>query len=153
MIKAGIIVGFIAMFFAVGVALLSPVCVPCVALLLGIAAGFLGGMFEKPAEGKETTRVGGLAGLISGIGIALGQLIGAIVNSQLVGPDGAAEMMRNFGLQGGGAGAFENSYWVGVVASTVCFGLLDIVLMAGLGVVGALMWGKFMRKNDRPGQY
>ncbi len=40
------------------------------------------------------------------------------------------------------------SYWAGLIGSTVCFGLLDIALMAGFGVVGALAWGKFLRKNS-----
>ncbi len=147
MLKAGIIIGFAALLFAVGAALLSPICVPCLSLLLGLGAGYLAGVFEKPEEGNETLRTGALAGVISGIGMALGQVIGAVINSKIVGPEGAAHMIESFGLQTGGPVAIGSSYWVGLIGSTVCFGLLDIVLMAGFGVVGALAWGKFSRKN------
>ena len=147
MLKAGIIIGFVALLFAVGVALLSPICVPCLSLLLGLGAGFLAGVFEKPEEGNETLRIGALAGVIGGIGMAFGQLIGAVINSIIVGPEGTAQLIESFGFQTGGLAEIGLSYWAGLIGSTVCFGLLDIALMAGFGVVGALAWGKFLRKN------
>jgi hypothetical protein len=148
MAKAGIIVGVVALLFGVGVALLSPLCVPCITLLLGIAAGFLAGVFDKPAEGNETLKTGAFAGLIGGAGLVLGQLAGAIINAIVVGPEGAAQLLENLGMQTGGPASIEGSYWIGVVGSTVCLGGFDLVLMAGFGVLGALAWGKFIRKDD-----
>jgi len=148
MLKAGIIIGLVALLFAVGVALISPLCVPCLSLLLGLGAGYLAGVFEKPEEGNQTLKIGALAGVIGGIGMALGQVIGAVINSIIVGPEGAAQMIESFGLQTGGPAAIGSSYWFGVIGGTVCFGLVDIALMAGFGVLGALAWGKFQRKNS-----
>jgi hypothetical protein len=148
MLKAGIIVGLIAFLFAVGVALLSPLCVPCLSLLLGLGAGYLAGVFEKPEEGNETLKIGAIAGVIGGIGMALGQVIGAVINSIIVGPERAAQILESFGLQTGGQTAIGSSYWIGIIGGTVCFGLLDIAFMAGFGVLGALAWGKFQRKNS-----
>lgn len=148
MFKAGIIIGLAALFFAIGVALLSPLCVPCLSLLFGLGAGFLAGVFEKPEEGNETLKIGALAGVIGGIGMALGQTIGAVINSIIVGPEGAAQIIESFGLQAGGPAAIGSSYWIGIIGGTVCFGLVDIALMAGFGVLGALAWGKFLRKNS-----
>lgn len=148
MFKAGIIIGLVALLFAVGVALLSPLCVPCLTLLLGLGAGFLAGVFEQPEEGNETLKTGAIAGVIAGIGMALGQAIGAVINSIIVGPEGAAQLLENFGFQTGGQAAIGSSYWIGIIGGTVCFGLVDIALMAGFGVLGALAWGKFLRKNS-----
>ena len=148
MLKAGIIIGLVALLFAVGVALISPLCVPCLSLLLGLGAGYLAGVFEKPEEGNQTLKIGALAGVIGGIGMALGQVIGAVINSIIIGPEGAAQMIESFGLQTGGPAAIGSSYWFGVIGGTVCFGLVDIALMAGFGVLGALAWGKFQRKNN-----
>jgi len=144
MLKAGIITGMVGLFFAVGLTLLSPVCVPCLALFLGIVAGFLAGGFDKPGEGSATVKTGALAGLIAGIVLALGQIIGAGINSILVGPEGTAQLLESFGMY---SGIDATGYWLIVACSTLCFGVIDMVLMAGFGVLGALVWGVFLRKD------
>jgi hypothetical protein len=149
-IKAGLIVGLISLFLAVGLALLSPVCVPCMTLLFGLGAGFLAGAFDRPSEGKETLRCGAFAGVIGGMGAMLGQFIGAVINSMIIGPEGTAQLMKDLGFQPADAAGFESGYWIGIVGSTMCFGFLDLVLMAGFGALGALIWGKLVRNKKQP---
>lgn len=151
MVKAGVITGAVSLVLGIGFALLSPICVPCIALFLGIGAGFLAGMFDKPLVGNETLKTGALAGVISGIGLALGQTIGAVLNSILVGPERAARMLENLGVQAGGTTIVGPGYWAGVIGSTVCFGVVDVVLMAIFGILGALAWGAFLRRNEDSG--
>lgn len=145
MLKAGIITGIFGLFLGVGVALVSPLCVPCVALFLGLIAGFLSGLFDKPREGTETIKTGALAGLITGIILALGQFSGAAINSIVVGPEGAAQFMGNWGMY---PNVDATVYWIGMLGTTLCFGFLDILLVAGFGVLGGLGWGVFLRKDD-----
>jgi hypothetical protein len=147
MIVSGIIIVVISLVIAFGLALLSPLCVPCIVLFLGLVAGFAAGVLNKPDEG-ETIKIGALAGTISGIGAALGQVIGAAVNSILVGPEGAARLLGDFGIAAGGPTTISSAYWAGIISSTLCLSLLDIVLMAGFGALGSLAWGKLLRKRE-----
>lgn len=146
--KAGLIVGGISVLLAVGLAIVSPLCVPCMSVLLGLVGGYLAGVFDKPIEGRETMKAGAYAGGIGGVGAILGQAFGAVVNATLVGPERAAQIMRQFGIYSGNQAGFESSYWLGVIGSTMCFSVLDILLMAGFGVLGALAWGRFTRAES-----
>jgi hypothetical protein len=53
------------------------------------------------------------------------------------------------GLPAGGSG-FGSAYWVGLIISTVCFGLLNLGLMAGTGALGGLLWNQFNKKSVPP---
>jgi hypothetical protein len=149
MVKSGVIGAIVSLVLAIAFALLSPVCVPCVALFLGLGAGFLAGAFDKPIESKESVKVGAAAGAISGIGAALGQMIGAGLNSLLVGPEAVAKMLKQFGLETGGATGVGPGYWVGVFGGGLCFSLVDVVLMAIFGILGALVWSSLLGKREK----
>jgi hypothetical protein len=148
MLKSGIIIGIVALVLGLGTTLISPLCTPCLAVLFGLGAGYLAGVFDKPAQGSETVKSGGIAGGISGLGAMAGQIIGSVINSLIVGPQGAAQMLRNFGFQPGDLATFESSYWVGIVGSTLCISMINILLMAGFGILGALIWGKLVRDRE-----
>ena len=66
MYRAGWIVGAVALFVAAGAALLSPVCAPCFSIFLGLGAGYLAGVFDKPATSTATSKVGAIGGAIAG---------------------------------------------------------------------------------------
>ncbi len=143
MFKSGLIAGIVALLLSIGAALLSPLCVPCLTLLLGLGAGYLAGAFDKPSDNRGSTKSGTIAGAIGGIGALIGQGVGAVINSQLVGPGGAIQLIRQLGIQmplGTTPADIARGYWVGVIGSTVCLGLFDIALMAGLGALGGLLW-------------
>jgi len=146
MYKSGLIIGGVALLFAIGAALLSPVCVPCLAVFLGLAAGYLAGVFDKPLNNREAVKFGAIAGTISGIGAIIGQIIGAVINFTVVGPEKAANLMRQFGVPLDSISGFEQNYWIGVVSSSCCLGILDILLMAGLGTLGGLLWWQISAK-------
>lgn len=139
MLKSGLIFAAIALVLAIGSAvIISPLCVPCLALFLGLGAGYVAGMFDMPADNAATIKAGALAGAIGGAGGLLGQLIASAINAVLVGPEGAMQLMRQLGIDPGAAGA--QGYWGGLIGGTCCFGLLDVALMAGLGALGGLLW-------------
>jgi hypothetical protein len=145
MLKAGIITGVIGIIFGIGITLALPICVPCITVFLGVIAGFLAGVFDQPGEGSQTMKTGALAGLVAGILLAFGQIIGTGINSIFVGPESANQFLESFGMYSDFDSTF---YYVIMACSTMCFGLIDIILMTGFGFLGALIWGVFLRKND-----
>jgi len=145
MLKSGLIFGLIALLFGIGLSLLSPLCVPCLTIFLGLAAGYVANVFDKPAQGAAVKN-GALAGLIGGAGAMIGQAIGGGLNILIAGPEQTAEIMRQFGMPTGGD-QFAAGYWVGRIGSVCCTGVFDIILMAGLGALGGLLWWQFSGKN------
>ena len=140
MLKSGLIVGVLAFLVSVGVGLLIPLCVPCLALFFGVAAGYLAGVFDKPASNEGSARAGALAGVIGGIGAMLGQIVASAVRAFLISPAQAAQIANGLGLPTGSGSTFASSYWAGMIGGTVCFSALDIVFMAALGALGGVIW-------------
>ena len=101
--RSSLIIGVIAFILALGISLLSPFCVACLALLLGLGAGYLTGVFDKPGEQRTATKSGAIAGASSGVGLLLGQMIGVVINGYTVGPEGVAQLMRTMGIDLGQA--------------------------------------------------
>ncbi len=145
MIKAGLILGAVMLVLGIGSSLISPLCVPCLAVIAGIGAGYLAGVFDKPLTSGGGAKVGAIAGAIGGAGALLGQIIGGILNVLLVDPQNVMNMMEQLG--------FPSTYYdpsviqLGQIGGGVCFGLLDIVLMAGLGALGGILWQQIAGKN------
>lgn len=141
--KSALIAGGIAFLFSTGSAtIVSPLCVPCLTLLLGLLAGYLTGIFDKPVDQNRAVKTGTLAGLLSGIGLLLGQIIGAVVNGMLVGPEGTARMLLRMGVPAGGPNQIADIYWTALAISTACLLVFDAALMSGFGALGGLLWWK-----------
>ncbi len=144
MIKAGLILGAVMLVLGIGGSLLSPLCVPCLAVIAGVGAGYLAGVFDKPLTSGGGAKVGAIAGAIGGAGALLGQIIGGILNSMLVDPQTVIDMLEQLGLPG----AYDSSFvQLSQIGGGICFGLLDIVLMAGLGALGGILWQQIAGKN------
>ena len=149
MVRSGLILGALALFVSAGATLISPVCVPCIAIFLGLGAGYLAGLFDKPATSSATSKAGAIGGAVGGIGAILGQVIGAVINSTIVGPQGLQSIYEKLGVPTGNMNLTQ-TYWIGVVGGTLCFSVLDVLLMAGFGAVGALLWWQTTGKNAVP---
>ncbi len=144
MIKAGLILGAVMLVLGIGGSLLSPLCVPCLAVIAGVGAGYLAGVFDKPLTSGGGAKVGAIAGAIGGAGALLGQIIGGILNSMLVDPQTVIDMLEQLGLPA----AYDSSFvQLSQIGGGICFGLLDIVLMAGLGALGGILWQQIAGKN------
>jgi hypothetical protein len=147
--KSALIFALVAFVAIILVSLITPFCTPCLALLVGALAGYLACVFDKPVEKSVAVKKGALAGLLGGIGAILGQIVGSIINGATVGPQGAADLLRQLGLSTGGA-SMDSTYWIALVISTLCFGLLNIGIMAGMGALGGLLWNSFNNKQVPP---
>ena len=144
MLKSGLITGAIAIFLAAGFSLISPICVPCIALLLGAGAGYLNGVFDRPSAQNSALKAGAGSGAIGGGGALVGHLIGGALNAVVVGPESVRQMLEQFGLS---ASDDPVVYYGGVFGGACCLGLFEIVLMAGLGALGGLLWWQMTGKN------
>ncbi len=145
--KSGGILAVVAFLLTLGAAtLLSPLCGPCVVLFAGLAAGYVAGLFDKPALSDSAAKTGAGAGAVGGAGALVGHLLGAVVNTSLMGPEGAAQLLRSFGLDT--RGVSPATFYIGAFGGGCCLGLLDVALMAGLGALGGTLWFQLTGKNQ-----
>ena len=142
MLKAGLVGFLVGVLFGLGVTLLLPYCTPCVAIPVGLGVGFLACLLDKPTVQTGVAATGAKAGAIAGAGQLLGQLLGTLLNGLLVGPEGATELMRQFGLDL--PAMSSRMYWVTQIAFNTSCGLTNVALAAGLGALGGLLWRQTM---------
>ena len=147
MVKSGLIFAAVAGALATCTVLLSPLCVPCVALFLGLGTGYLSGVFDRPGENGLAAKAGAGAGAIGGLGSLIGHLLGGAINSVVAGPDATRDLLREFGLPSSGDG-FTGGYYLGVFGGGFCLGVFEIALMAGLGALGGILWWQMTGKNQ-----
>ncbi len=146
MVKSGLILGIVALLLTAGIVLISPLCSPCLVIFLGLGAGYLAGVFDKPLTNGATAKSGAIAGVIGGVGSLLGQIIGGAINGAIVGPEGAADILRQFDM--GGSAMDPTTYWGVLVGTACCIGILNIALMAGLGALGGILWWQITGKKN-----
>lgn len=147
MLKSGLIAAGVTFLVALGLTVIvSPICSPCVAILVGLGAGYLAGVFDKPANNNSVLKAGAGAGAIGGVGALLALAIGGTINAVLVGPEGAAEFVRQIGLPTNPE--LTQNYYSNLVVMSLCISIVNIALMAGLGAIGGLLWWQISGKNQ-----
>ncbi|HIE25553.1 MAG TPA: hypothetical protein EYP74_06065 [Anaerolineales bacterium] len=146
--KSALIIGGFAFVLSLVVTLISPFLLLCMTLFLGIVAGYITGIFEPTSRKKEAIQQAAKAGLFAGIGMLVGQVFGAIMNGFLVGPEGAVMVFNSFGMSVGSPSQMASFYWTILTVSTACISLFNIVLMAGFGALGGLLWWLFSGKES-----
>src|SRR6185369_10751963 len=99
----------------------------------GVGAGYLAGVFDKPADQGSAAKSGASAGAIGGAGALIGQIIGGMGAVAIQGPQAGAEIMRQFGVPVDTSSAGTAGFYIGAFLYTCCFGLVSVALMAGLG--------------------
>jgi len=137
MLKAGLIGAAVGFILAIITTLLFPFCDPCVALLLGGGFGALAAAWERPSTQGESAGTGAKAGTITAAGSLLGEMVGAVINGFIVGPQGAAALSRQFGLP---YRISPQTYWIYNIAGNCLCGLFSVALGAALGALGGLIW-------------
>ena len=149
MYKSGLILGVLTLFVAAGSTVISPLCAPCAAIFLGLGAGYLAGVFDKPATANSASKAGAIGGAVGAVGAVLGQVAGTAINTYIMTPQDLEALYKNLGIAAGGPG-FLQGYWAGMVASAICFSILDVLLMAGFGALGAYLWWRTTGQYTNP---
>lgn len=144
-LKAGLIGLAVGGLFGLGITLLVPYCTPCAAVVIGLGAGFLACLWDKPSENSGSAGLGAKAGALAGVGHLAGQLLGMLANGLLVGPEGAAETLSQLGIDV--PSMTSANYWVSQVVVNGGCGLTSIAVAAGLGALGGLLWFQVQGKK------
>ena len=139
MAKAGLIGLAAGAISGLGITLLIPICTPCAAIVIGLGVGFLACFWDKPLDGSSGAGLGAKAGAIAGAGHLGGQLLGMLINSLLVGPEQAAEMFTEL-FSVDVPATDPATYWVSQIVINGGCGITSIVVAAGLGALGGLLW-------------
>ena len=146
MLKAGLIGLVVGGLFGLGATIMSPVCTPCGAIFVGLGAGFLAAMWDKPLTRGGSAGLGAKAGAIAGVGHLIGQILGMVANMILVGPEQAAQIASQLGLDA--QVMTQSQYLVSQILINGSCGVINIGIAAGLGALGGLLWYQTMGKNQ-----
>ena len=148
MLKSGIIFGLVGFFLALASAGVgAALCSVCLAVFLGLGAGYAAGAFDRPLESGEATKQGAAAGALTGGLMIFGQIIGGGLNagSMVNNPD-----IQMFNDMLGLPPADPTMIWISALLGACCIGLLNLGILAGLGAAGGALWGNMNLKNDDP---
>ena len=150
MVKSSVIVGAVTFILVLISGLLYNICClisPMLAAVLGLAAGFLCAVFDKPVSAEKAAVRGGIAGVITGAVGWVAETIGATI-AQYIGYQGANVQACLPGLcQEGAAPVAMTNAMLGAVFNSCFCGLILLAVMAGLGAVGAVLWMKTSAKK------
>ncbi len=146
MARSGLIFGAVSLILIFGTTLISPICAPCLGIFLGLAAGYVAGVFAKPPTSGESVRIGGFAGLIAG-GLGLvGELIGGAINASTYNAAAMQEVYKILGIPTTSMTPAEVlTYQLGGAA---CIGIFNVVWMAALGIAGGALWYQVVGKKQ-----
>ncbi|MBN2086647.1 MAG: hypothetical protein JW748_15635 [Anaerolineales bacterium] len=150
MVKSSAIVGVVTFFLVLISGLLYNICClvsPLLAVVLGLAAGFLCSVFEKPVDAEKAAVRGGIAGAITGAVALIAETIGATI-AQYIGYQGGNVQACLPGLcEEGAAPVAMTNAMLGAVFNSCFCGLILLAVMAGLGAAGAVVWMKTSAKK------
>ena len=143
--RATLIAGLIGFVAAViSGALNSQICVPCIALVLGAAVGYLACRLERPADQNGATRLGATAGGLAGAGTLVGNVVGGAIGAYLLGPAGAQNLTesiaRSLGITVPQSAISPVSYYASALGTSACCGVVEIFIMALLGALAGMIW-------------
>ena len=147
MVKSGLIFGagaflLVALFASVG----SPFCSLCVVILMGLGAGYVTGVFDKPISSPEATRKGAIAGAITGAMAILAQMLAAVIVSALYQTNQSLYVSLCPGTQLPDPGTF----WVLELGTGCCIAIVNVGISAGLGIAGSAIWFSSVKNKISP---
>lgn len=136
MVKSGLITGAV-MFVLVlgGAAVISPFCALCAPVVAGLLAGYLAGVFEKPAPAELNKRAA-LAGTIGGAFGILAGMIAAVINAAVLQNPQYQVVNQALDLPT----ATPEMVWAVQLGLNCCIGLVNVGLTAGFALLGGLIW-------------
>jgi hypothetical protein len=151
MLRSGLILGAVMLVVGGALAFLFPLCVPCLALFAGAGAGYLAGAWDRPVDNGKSIQRGAGAGAIAGVGALVAHVAGGLASAVYLGPEGAAQFLDQLGLATGADEITPGMYYTSATFAGCCFGLFEVVLMAGLGALGGLLWWQITGKGRSGG--
>jgi hypothetical protein len=144
MIRSALIIGAISLVYMFFANIAQMLCVPFLAVILGIAAGGLAGFFDKPAAVNKAVVNGALAGLIAGAGAVMGTMAGLAIRVFVIfSPDTFVQLIPN----SAGIQYTSTDTTLGILTLFCCCAGLDFVIMAAMGALGGYLWFRYPSKK------
>ena len=107
------------------------------ALILGVAAGYVSGLFDKPTISNDAIQKAAGAGAIAGVGALIGQMAGGALNSLVFDPVMYESVFESFGVYG----SYDpDTFLIISIITACCLGIIDVALMALFGAFGGFLW-------------
>jgi hypothetical protein len=149
MMKSGFIFGAVTFVLFLGSAItITPFCAPCLGLILGIAAGYVACIYDRPTSSRESIQKGAIAAAIAaGIGF-FGSLIGGAINGVIVTPAMIESFARSFYITN--INLTQTQILTYQLIFGVLVGIFDVVWMAVLGIAGGALWFQVVGKKRTP---
>ncbi len=152
MTRAGLIGAVVMLLLALGLSFVFGAAVPCCAIVVGLGAGYLAAMWEKPSASGVATKRGALTGAIAGIGAVVGQSLGGLGSAAWTGPEAASQaaagILQSFGINPATSAVDPTAFYASAFGTGCCIGLFSLVLMAGLGALGGVIWWQTAGKSQ-----
>jgi hypothetical protein len=142
--RIGLIVGVIGLAFNVCVAGLVGFCGPVLSLMAGGLAGFLAARQEQLPTKNEGARAGAMAGGIAGALIILGQIVGGGLSLFFMQYLGLPSILGQVPASSGDP-ISRISFYLGGIGSSLCIGLVGVLLAAGAGALAG-----YLGTTERP---
>jgi MFS family permease len=147
MIKAGVLGGVVGLIYAMGLAILSPLCTVCFMPVLGLGVGYLAGWISQPLESSRAVTAGVVSGGLTGLGASLGQLLAGFVFSVLfASPEQLNLIMREFGFTDIPP-LTADQYWQSILLINSFCSITNWILLIGLSITGCMFWMQRRQKN------
>lgn len=150
MTRAGLIGAVVIFLFASMISGFGPaLAVTCCVIPVGLGAGYLSAFWDRPQQQREAVRKGTIGGAISGVGVILGHVVGAVLSVVFRG-DQLTDFSRAFSSSFGVDASRTSEVWtyVGIVIGQGCIGLFGLALIIGLGALGGVIWWQTTGKNQ-----
>jgi hypothetical protein len=140
MIRSAVILGAISFIYMLVANVAMVPCAPCLAVILGLLAGALAAIFDKPQNVNKAATSGALAGLLAGIGAVAGNTAGLLLRTFVVfTPQTITDMLTQ--MTGVSYTATEANLYS--LIPVCCCAVTDIALMAGMGALGGYLWHRY----------
>ena len=140
MIKAGLIGSVVGFIYVMSLTLLSPFCTLCFTPLLGIGVGYIAGWFDQSASVEAGLSRGIVAGVITSVGVVVGQMLATMVNGILVtNSEQLPILMRDIGLSNFVI-TNPTDYWQATFTVNSLCSIFNFGLIIGLGALGGAIW-------------
>jgi hypothetical protein len=144
--KSGLLFGVISFLANLGIGVLLAICAPLCGIVWGAGAGILSIIWSEPGDDRSTpARSGAIAGAIAGIGAILGLFLGMIfqftfLGGQQMASEVSLQFSEQFGLPTMANDVMPFWQWIGLLLSSCCIGLFNILAMAGAGAAAAHLY-------------
>jgi hypothetical protein len=149
MFKSSLIIVPITVLVILVTGLMSELCCcssPVAAVFLGLAAGVLCGVFEKPAQKSRALRRGAIAGAVAGTAALPAQVLGEIVVALALAGSGKVDISL-FGVPAASATVDLWNWALNALFAATLYGLISAAIMAGTGAVGSGVWFRIHGKG------